>query len=122
MQPDDFQPTSVNEELVLRGELPWNSGTAAHSVTVEALQLKRHRLAAELDRCAEELRFLPGDARNVLDVYDYHQALLSAADSAAAARGMLALGMQQLLRARLASVQRIAASTKTQFIRVGLLS
>ena len=74
-QPLDFLPPTD----VFSNVLPWTAASGAQGLTEQHMRYKVYCIAQELQRCEEELRFLPQDALNTLHYLDHQQVLLAAA-------------------------------------------
>lgn len=59
----------LEEDAVLQGVYPWDASTARNLETPQALALQLHKVRAEMQRCKEELEYLPADARQVMQYY-----------------------------------------------------
>jgi hypothetical protein len=84
-QPADFQPPAWEEADVFNNVLPWTVASAALGKTEEHLRYKVYCIAQELQRCEEELLFLPQDALNTLQYFHHQFHKLQAAHQAAVA-------------------------------------
>lgn len=78
-RPTDYQPPAWDEADVFNNVLPWTVASTAEGLTEQHLRYKAYCLGQELQRCQEELRFLPQDALNMLRYYQHQQAQLQAA-------------------------------------------
>lgn len=130
-QPTDFQVHSWEEADVFGNVLPWTAASTAQGQTEQHLRYKVYCIAQELQRCREELLFLPQDALNALAYYQYQQevlaAALAAARTAAAQAGSpadapMSRGREHSLlswQARVAGLQRkaVAAFQKAGMIK-----
>lgn len=101
-QPGCSVPAYTVED-VLRGTPPWRpSGVVpggTDSAAVDALKMRLHRVSAELARSSEELRFIPGEAANSLNLARYQITQVSKAINGHMQDGpQLATGKVFLLR------------------------
>ena len=120
-QPAGFQPPAWDEADVFNNVLPWTAASAAQGLTEQHMRYKVFCIAQELQRCEEELRFLPQDALNTLQYLTHQQQVLGAALAAmhaaqqqavGAAEQAMCEGRSHALRAwqaRITSMQRRAA-------------
>lgn len=76
-----LDPPTVDEEHLFAGALPWQPASHASAGIRDSYQLSAHKLSSELARCREELKFLPGDALNVIRMYHYQRHLVEHAIS-----------------------------------------
>lgn len=86
-QPADFQPPAWEEADVFSNRLPW---AASGPENAHHLRFRIYCVAQELQRCEEELRFLPMDAQNALRYLEHQLQLLATGVAAAQVAGQLA--------------------------------
>ena len=78
-QPGSTVPVYTHDEVLL-GSPPWRpSGLGTGPAAVDALKMRMHRVSAELARSSEELRFIPGEAANSLNLARYQISQVSKA-------------------------------------------
>ena len=118
-QPPGFEPPQWDEADAFSNVLPWTVASPAHGMTEQHIRYKVYCAAQELRRCEEELRFLPQDAVNTLQYFEWQQQQLAAAIEAldpCSAAGRV--HMLSAWRARIAHMQRIALAA---FVKAGWL-
>lgn len=95
-QPADFQPPAWEEADVFNNVLPWTVASAAQGKTEQHLRYKVYCIAQELQRCQEELLFLPQDALNTLLYFQHqHNKLQLAREAALAAEQQASCTMEK---------------------------
>lgn len=122
--PESPAPTVAVED-VLRGSPPWQHeggavgchGTAAG----DALKLRLHRVTAELMRSVEELKYVPGEAANSLNLYRYQISGVSATiKQHISTGGELAAGKVFLLRGILGRLLALQSGALAAYAKLGL--
>lgn len=92
-QPADFQPPPWDEADVFSNCLPWAATGSQHK---QHLSFRIYCVVQELQRCEEELVFLPMDAANTLLYFEHQQRVLAGGVAAAqAAAGEAGTAAQQ---------------------------
>ena len=76
--PEQVLPDYTIED-VFRGSPPWGELSGAGRAGQEELRLRFYRAHAEAQRCEEEIRFLPREAANSLNLYRYQISVLCGA-------------------------------------------
>ena len=110
-------------EDVLRGTPPWRpAGAALESsggAAIDALKMRLHRVSAELQRSMEELRYVPGEAANSLDLFRYQITKLSATMEAHMQESSaLAAGKVFLLRGMLQRLVVLEGQAQSEYAKV----
>ena len=108
-QPVGFQPPCWEEADVFDNVLPWTAASGAQGLTEQHMRYKVYCIAQELQRCEEELRFLPQDALNTLEYLSDQQSMLAAALAAVPAEEGGRAHALRAWQARITTMQRSAA-------------
>jgi hypothetical protein len=119
-QPAGYEPPEWDEADVYSNVLPWTAASAAQGMTEQHLRYKVYCAAQELQRCEEELEYLPQDAVNTLEYFAWQQQQLAGALGAlgATATGMAA-GQAHMLRAWQARIAHMQQQAVAAFMKVG---
>ena len=121
-QPPGFQPPQWDEADVFSNVLPWTVASPAHGMTEQHLRYKVYCAAQELQRCQEELRFLPQDAVNTLQYFEWQQQQLSAALQAVNPQLGCAAGRAHMLRTWQARIFHLQQQALDAFVKADGLS
>lgn len=78
-QDRNFELPAWEEADVFNNVLPWTAASSAQGLTEQHLRYKVYCISQEIERCHEELRFLPQDALNAMQYYQHQQRVLAAA-------------------------------------------
>jgi len=129
-QPADFELPAWDEADVLDNVLPWTAASSAYASTEQHLRYKLFCISQELQRCEEELRFLPQDALNTLTYYQHQRQLLAVGiadqmgnveQAACPAERAMCKGRMHVLQAWDAQVRSITGQAAQAFIAAGLI-
>lgn len=118
-QPPGFEPPQWDEADVFSNVLPWTAASPAHGMTEQHLRYKVYCAAQELQRCQEELRFLPQDAVNTLQYFEWQQQQLAAALQAVNPQLGCAAGRAHMLRAWQARISHLQRQALDAFVKAG---
>lgn len=121
-QPLDFLPPTWEEADVFSNVLPWTAASGAQGLTEQHMRYKVYCIAQELQRCEEELRFLPQDALNTLHYLDHQQVLLAAALVAVLAEPVMQEGRAHVLRAWQARITGMQLQAAQAFREAGWIA
>lgn len=102
--------------------LPWTAASGAQGLTEQHMRYKVYCIAQELQRCEEELRFLPQDALNTLHYLDHQQVLLAAALVAVLAEPVMQEGRAHVLRAWQARITGMQLQAAQAFREAGWIA
>ena len=75
-QMSDQELPKYTIEDVFRGSPPWGGLSGTAPAGEEEIQLRFYRANAEVQRCVEEMGFMPGEAANSLNLYRYQISIL----------------------------------------------
>lgn len=126
-QPAAFEPPQWDEADVFNNVLPWTAASAASGLTEQHLRFRIYCVAQELQRCNEELTFLPQDALNVLSYFEWQQQQLAAALAAtggtqlAGVAAQMAAGKSHMLKAWQARIAVLQQQAVAAFVGAGWL-